>query len=406
MAVEDLGKFQLKRVNPFEGLIIDADAWRDAHEYHRDHLRLHLLAFHSSGIVQGLEVIASNPPDQSVIVQPGIGVDPESNVIIVPQPQKYRLQTQKAGVVYIVIQFREVPGEPYQPPNGGQPTRMLDAYRIQERDKLPSEPYLELARIDFDPSAGAIKDTRGNLSPAKNNIDLRYRKTCTAATIEKAIPSPQKKETVVMQPVEVQPRVEEMYAGFMVLGGADKTTHFRGFQNLTNGISKTGNLVIKPVEISSLTQNLEQLSFLYLTGTGRFDLDAPQQEALAKFLQADGTLLGEGCSEGPEPGLSRGAKEFGLAFNQLAGQLKHKLEIVKRGHPVLSIKHVFSDVPPGAENGMLMAGGNMIYSGSDYGCAWQGGHETEPLSREIIRASFEIGENILIYSRTTKTGGH
>jgi hypothetical protein len=405
MTVEDLGKFQLKRVNPFEGLIIDADAWRDAHDYHRNHLRLHLLAFHFNGIVQGFDVIASSPPDKSVTVQPGIGVDPQGNIIVVPQQQKYRLQTQKAGPVYIVIQFREVPGEPYQPPNSGQPTRMLDAYRIEERDKLPSEPYLELARIDYDPAGGAIQDTKGSLSPAKNTIDLRNRKTSAPAAIEKVTAPPPKKKEPVATEVAVLPQVEEMLVGFMAFGGADKALHTVGFQNLISKATRPGNLVIKLNEVTSFSQGLERYSLLYLTGTGRFDLDATQQESLAKFVQSGGTIFGEACSEGPDAGLSRGAKDFGLAFNQLAGQLKYKLEIVKRGHPLLSKLHVFSDVPPGAENGMLMAGGNVVYSGSDYGCAWQGGHQTEPLSREVIRASFEIGENILAYSHATKTGG-
>ena len=41
---------QLRRVNPYPGLMIDADVWRDAHEYHRDVLRLHHLALHGWGI--------------------------------------------------------------------------------------------------------------------------------------------------------------------------------------------------------------------------------------------------------------------------------------------------------------------------------------------------------------------
>jgi hypothetical protein len=207
--------------------------------------------------------------------------------------------------------------------------------------------------------------------------------------------------------VEVVPQVvEEMVVGYIVVSGTDKGVHITGLQNLVNESTKSGNLSIKLIEISSLNQGLEQCSLLYITGTGRFDLDSTQQEPLTKYLQGGGVIFGEACSEGTDTGLSRGARDFGLAFNQLAGQLKRKLESVKRGHPLLSAFHVFSDVPPGAENGMLMEGGNMVYSGSDYGCAWQGGHQAEPLSREVIRASFEIGENILAYSRMTKSGGH
>ena len=55
MALDDIIKFQLKRVNPFQGLVVDTDIWRDAHEYHRDQQRLHMLAFHNVGIVGGIE---------------------------------------------------------------------------------------------------------------------------------------------------------------------------------------------------------------------------------------------------------------------------------------------------------------------------------------------------------------
>ena len=97
MALKDIIKFQLKRVNPFQGLVIDTDTWRDAHNYHRDQQRLHTLVFHSAGIVEGLEVTANNPPDLSVDIHPGIAIDPEGNTIIVPQTQHYRIQTHDKG---------------------------------------------------------------------------------------------------------------------------------------------------------------------------------------------------------------------------------------------------------------------------------------------------------------------
>ena len=108
MELEDIVKFQLKRVNPFQGLVIDADIWRDAHEYHRDQQKLHMLAFHNVGIVGGLEVVANKPPDLSVSIQPGMAVDPEGNIIIVAKTQRYRIQTPEKKTLYLIIQFREV----------------------------------------------------------------------------------------------------------------------------------------------------------------------------------------------------------------------------------------------------------------------------------------------------------
>ena len=103
MTLKDIIKFQLKRVNPFQGLVIDADTWRDAHDYHRDQQRLHILTFHNTGIVEGLEVTANKPPDLSATINPGMAVDPEGNIIIVHQAQRYQLQTRQKGIIHLVI---------------------------------------------------------------------------------------------------------------------------------------------------------------------------------------------------------------------------------------------------------------------------------------------------------------
>jgi hypothetical protein len=396
MPLEDIKNFQLKKVNPFPGLIIDADAWKDAHNYHRDQQRIHILAFHQTGIVEGMGVTASGTADLSVSVQPGLAIDPAGNIIVVLQKQQYRLQTQKSGLIYLIIQFREVPTDPYQPPNGGQPTRLLDAYRIEERDKLPGEAYLELARIDFDTARGAIQDARSS-SPSKNEIDLRFRHLAQQATTERpAVPAPVE---------SVERSVETMAVGHAVLGNADNSLHLAGLQNLMRLLGQQSNVAMTMEASVTLGKDLKRFTLLYLTGKGKFELAAEQQTALSRFLQSGGTILGEGCTDGTDEGQAKAAKEFGLAFNQVATQLKRKLEIVKRGHPLLSAAHVFSEVPAGAESGVLLEGGHMIYSASDYGCAWQGGHENQPLPRESIRTAFEVGNNIAAYARAARAGG-
>jgi hypothetical protein len=187
-----------------------------------------------------------------------------------------------------------------------------------------------------------------------------------------------------------------------VLGDASKDLHSLGLKNLTGEINRQNNLTANLEENTPLDKNISRCTLLYLTGNSRFELSTEEQAALSAFLQSGGIIFGEGCAEGQEETQSRGSKEFGLAFNQLASQLKCKLEIVQRGHPLLSAVHIFSEAPPGAEPGMLLEGGNMIYSGSDYGCAWQGGHQDHPLSRDIIRSSFEMGANIVGYAHMMK----
>jgi hypothetical protein len=333
-----------------------------------------------------------------------MAVDPEGNTTVVPQTQHYRLQTGKPGVVYLILQFREVPDGPYQPPEGGQPTRILDAYKIEERDKLPAEPHIELARIDFDPAEAAIRDAKNPSRPGKNEINLSFRQEATPAPVpivpEKPATAPEKPAASGM----ATPTPETVTIGHAVLGDASADMHSAGLKNLIGEIGRQYNFMPRLEENIPLDKKLNQHAMLYLCGNSRFELSEEQQAALDGFLQSGGFVFGEGCSGGQGETEARGIKEFGLAFNQLASQLKCKLEIVQRGHPLLSALHVFSEVPPGAEPGMLLEGGHMIYSGSDYGCAWQGGRKDNPLSREIIRSAFEMGANIVAFAQTIRAG--
>jgi hypothetical protein len=403
----EIMKLQLKRVNAFQGLVIDVDTWQDAHEYHRNQHKIHLLAFHGTGIVQGLVVKANETPDLSIIIDAGLAIDSEGNTIIVSQPQHYKIQTRQKGIIYLIIQFREIPTEPYQPPEGGQATRILEAYRIQERDKLPDEVYLELARIDFDPSEAMIKDAKNPSRPVKNEINLSSRKEIkVAAPAAVIVPERVVPEKITTEAPETKkPDRKSVRLGHVVLGSASKDLHTRGLQNLSRVISQQSDFTVDVDENIDISKNINQYMMLYLTGNSNFELSVEEQTTLNNFLRSGGVIFGEGCSEG-EGGLQpRRIREFGLAFNQLAVQLKSKLETVQPGHSLLSEYNIFSEVPRGAESsGLLLEGKQMIYSGSDYGCSWQGGHQDDPLSREIIRSSFEIGLNIIAYAYMSKSG--
>jgi hypothetical protein len=365
-----------------------------------------MLAFHNVGIVGGLEVVANKPPDLSVNIRPGMAVDPEGNIIIVAKTQRYRIQTPEKKTLYLIIQFREVPTEPHQPPEGGQPTRILEAYRVQEREKLPSEPHLELARIIFDPADEAIRDAKNPSQPAKNEIDLNFRKEATPVSLPPVDRPPVPEKSAI--PVEEAPRrqTETITIGHAVLGEAGKDLHVSGLQNLIREINLQDSFEVELKEDIPLDKKINRYAMIFLTGNSHFELAAEQQTALSSFLHSGGVIFGEGCAEEQPETAAKGAREFGLAFNQLATKLKCKLEVVQRGHPLLSAVHVFSEVPPGAEPAMLLEGGHMVYSASDYGCSWQGGHQAQPLSREIIRGSFEIGTNIIAYAHMMKTSGH
>ncbi len=402
MSLEEIIKIKLKRVNPFQGLVIDSDTWRDAHDYHRAQQKLHLLVFHDTGIAEGLEITASNPPDLSVNIHPGMAVDPEGNVLLIAETQNYRIQTREKRTIYLTVQFREVPAEPYQPREGGQPTRIVDGYRIQERDKPPDGPYIELCRINFDPTEKVIRDAKFPSQIAKNEIDIGYRKDAKAASSlpVEPVPGPNKPGLPVASGSSAP--VKTVAIGHVVLGEANRKLHVVGLQNLLKTINHEVGYAATLAENILIDKKINRFTLLYLTGNNRFEMSAEQQAALGDFLQSGGVIFAEGCNEESSGPTAKGSKEFGLAFNQLANHLKCKLEVVQRGHPLLSAYHIFAEVPQGVESAMLLEGGQMVYSAGDYGCAWQGGYQGKPLSRENIRAALEMGINLSIYSQANK----
>src|SRR5688572_30305509 len=170
-------RIQLKRVNPFMGLMIDAQTWLDSHDYHRFAEQAHGLALHGWGIVSGLEVDANDPPDRSVWIRPGVAIDSEGRLIIVAQPFRYQITTQEKGLHYLILMFREIPSDPMLSIEDGleKPSRLLEAYAIYERDRLPDQAYVELARVVLTDTKKPIKQAVDPVSPQGDEIDTRYR---------------------------------------------------------------------------------------------------------------------------------------------------------------------------------------------------------------------------------------
>ncbi|MDY6918306.1 MAG: hypothetical protein SVP26_10255, partial [Chloroflexota bacterium] len=177
MPLEDFFKYQRRRINPFKGLVIDVPTWADAHSYHRDQQRLHAVAMHQHGIVTGLEVFAWNPPDNSVVIYPGIAVDAQGNTIVVSEPQRFYIRTEEQGTAYVVMDYREVPQEMAQSLDGGktEPVYILEAYRIGEQRSAPEGTQIEVARIAVSGDKAGITDAVNPMSPDANEIDGRYR---------------------------------------------------------------------------------------------------------------------------------------------------------------------------------------------------------------------------------------
>jgi hypothetical protein len=241
---------QFRRVNPYPGLMVDVDVWRDAHDYHRAQLHLHHLALHGWGIIQGLEIALVDGTDNTVRIEPGLAIDPAGNFISVPQGQTYQITARERQQVYLVLQHRELLSQPATPTeaNRASPmTRVVEAYRIQERDRLPEEPYIELARVDFHPGKGAVKAPAKAESPGQNELDLRARVRLgsLAAPMLMAAPRPASSSDGVDN---IAPRVDELSEQLDSL-----------MQRVASLASEVEHSPAQP-ELESLTEEIRRLS--------------------------------------------------------------------------------------------------------------------------------------------------
>ena len=104
MNIEELlQRYPTKRIKPVDGMAVTSEVWEEAHEYHRQSQGCHALFSHGPGILAGLEVIASDPPDTSVYILPGIAIDPVGQTIVLPQPVAYDIGHEMEGLLYLAF---------------------------------------------------------------------------------------------------------------------------------------------------------------------------------------------------------------------------------------------------------------------------------------------------------------
>ena len=94
---EFLKDFQNARIKPIDGMAVTADVWEKSHDYHRAQQSMHNLFGHGAGIASGLEVLASDPPDNSIYILPGVAFDRAGQMIVLQEPVAYDLGAFKVS---------------------------------------------------------------------------------------------------------------------------------------------------------------------------------------------------------------------------------------------------------------------------------------------------------------------
>lgn len=380
MPVRDLSKYQRNRLSPYRGLVIDVPVWNDAHNYHRDQHRLHTMSSHSCGVVTGLEVVAWNPPDNSVVIYPGVAVDDEGNTIVLPQAQRFYIKTEEKGLALITMRYSEIVPEVAAKTVEEElkPVYTTEAYRIEEQRHRPAEAFIELARVNIGNEGRTIGDAADPYSARDNEIDMRYRTVSAAKT------GGEIRIGLLRYPVGEK--------------GAAWRSHEVGLLNLVDSIRQNTVYAARLLEAVDLKSEIVDCDLLIMTGSGEFQLGEGGRQILTNYFKRGGVLFAEPC------GASAGDRQdlttaFRSSFANLTTQLGRNLKPLERAHPVFHSCHIFGSPPPGHDgNAGLLGDESIILGGADYGCAWRGGRDGQPLARQVIRDALEFGANIAAYS--------
>jgi hypothetical protein len=367
---DQIRDFPTKRIHPVDGMAVSAPVWEEAHGFHRQQQRFHALFGHGPGILAGLNVIASDPPDVSVYVLPGAAIDANGYSISLAEPLNYDLGQAAEGMVHLLISYEE--GQPRALESQGQeapPLYVQTGYTVEARATLPDTPYVELARLWHENRQAPIHDAQNPAHPGLNEIDQRFRN-------ELAVIRPQIAHIGVWYP------------------GTAALRHGRGAQNLALALSRADSRRVW-VDEGIQADRLSAYSLVMVAAQGGFQLTAEEAQALLAYAQNGGTVLFESCRH-DTPGETPASD---AAFTDLLSAAGLKLADLTPGQPLLTEPNLFASLPPGFEaRGTVRVGGGFVFSTQDYGCVWQGERRSGPASREEIRSALEWGENLLTYA--------
>lgn len=371
MNIEELlQKYPLKRIKPMDGLAVTAKVWDEAHDYHRRSHGIHALFNHGSGILAGLEVIASDPPDTSVYILPGIAIDPAGQMIVLAQPVAYSIGQEMEGLLYILLTYGESRA---RRDNGdgqeGGPLYMHAEFSIAASTMLANTPWVELARVRRSSRSATFSNAPNFFEPTPDQIDLRFRREINAA--------------------------REVNVVVCYLGPTKDNKAGRGANYLAQALNYQGRYRLQVDDGAVIGPTIVSNTLVYLVGQGSFELEPGLMNGLRNYVQrAKGTLLLEGLDAKAEQ-----------SFDNFVKAINISVAPPQAGHPLLTRPNLFAAPPPGYETqgeSKFLVGDGLILSGHKYGLVWQGERSGRLASREEIRSALEWGGNIMAYAEARR----
>lgn len=358
-----------RRLHPTDGLAVTAKVWATAHDYHRLRLDAHQALAHAPGVLLGLDIIASDPPDSTVYILPGIALAPQGEIILVEEPVAYDLGTAD-GPLTLWLTYAEGPPHSESDPEAGEVAYVSAQFGVEAQPSHIPVEGVELTRVRRTADDAPLTDAEDATFPTPNEIDLRFRR-------------------------ELRPPVAPAWLAVSCWGEDDALgAYTAGARALGQALRHAARTPLWVDVDIALDRAPGDYTALYLV-VGTADVETEALNALYDYLQTGGTVFVEVGTEDED------ATVEAAVFDML-GSLGITLEPVTAGDALLTTPHLFA-TPPGAEpddadTPALMTGGGVIFSRARLGAAWGGQRAGTPLTRAEIRAAHEWGENLIHYA--------
>jgi Domain of unknown function (DUF4159) len=369
-----------ERLQASDGLLINAERWRKAHNYHRTRQNTHYQCLNQPGIVCGLGVRDIPAPSKVeakyrdgrwVQIQPGIAIDLAGNLIVVPAPYDFPIDVEVVNteplMVYLTVSYID----PEELRARDTKDTVRETYRFDQRNSTLDISEIEICRILLEPGKKEITQPADAFFPGYNNINLRYRRSAQA------------RPQAIVQLAQVNH------------GDAGCDRNFFNLSYLLQSIQPLYSYLQGTEEagqVSLADKNLQDYDLLYLTGQQALSINNVELDNLKKYLSSGGVLLVDAPTD---------AADLIKSTYSLAEQFKRPLKPLgelRRDHPLRTQPFLFAALPIINQRPIeISTNGRIILVTGDLASAW-GLDKELTLPRLMIRTAQELGINILNYA--------
>ncbi len=355
--------FPQKQILPYDGMSITAGVWTELHDYHQQLQNAHQYFLHGSGIVAGLEVVASDPADSVIFILSGVAVDSAGRMIVLPEPVAYDLGDNIEGKLHLLLMHREIKEQAETGEENNGPTYKRSEYIIIARNSLLDVPYVELARIDRRGPDAPVHDAADPAAPQPNSIDLRFRQ------------------------VVCPPPMRQVLAGVACLGDAPEQDCAAGLAHLARPLAEQTPYRLVVEKGAALTKDLLAYQLVLLTVRAGASLKKDQAESLRDFLENGGRLLVDFCDAVALEDVVKLLKPVGVNLEKLAAP-----------QPVFQSPYLFVFPPRGSLDTVvpgLWGTAGVLACNAGYAAIWSGQAARPEFTRGVVRDAVEWGVNLL-----------